>query len=63
VIERAGHSREASAQRLAQLLDKPSCAPALGVVANSVARGELKRYGYSPPRGARGRSGAELARR
>ncbi len=63
VVERVGHSREASALRLAQLLDKPSTAPALGVVANSVARGEVKRYGFTPLRGARGRSGAELARR
>ena len=37
------------------------CAPVLGVVANFVARGEVKRYGFSPLRGARGRSGAELA--
>jgi Mrp family chromosome partitioning ATPase len=63
VVERVGHSREASAQRLAQLLDKPTAAPALGVVANFVARGEVKRYGFSPLREARGRSGAELARR
>jgi Mrp family chromosome partitioning ATPase len=63
VVERVGHSREASAQRLAQLLDKPTAAPALGVVANFVARGEVKRYGFSPLRGAHGRSGAELARR
>ncbi len=63
VVERITHSREASARRLAQLLDKPSVAPVLGVVANFVARGEVKRYGFSPLRGSRGRSGAELARR
>lgn len=63
VVERVGHSREASARRLAQLLDKPTGAPVLGVVANFVARGEVKRYGFSPLRGTRGRSGAELARR
>jgi Mrp family chromosome partitioning ATPase/capsular polysaccharide biosynthesis protein len=63
VVERVGHSREASARRLSQLLDKPSVAPVLGVVANFVARGEVKRYGFSPLRSSRGRSGAELARR
>ncbi|MCW3030180.1 MAG: ywqD 2, partial [Solirubrobacterales bacterium] len=47
VVARAGHSREASALRLRQLLDRPSCAPVAGVVANFVAPGDLKRYGFS----------------
>jgi tyrosine-protein kinase len=47
VVARVGHSREASASRVRQLLDRPAYAPVLGVVANSVARGELKRYGFS----------------
>jgi polysaccharide biosynthesis transport protein len=47
LVARAGHSREASAQRLRQLLEQPSCAPRAGVVANFVAPGDLKRYGFS----------------
>ncbi len=47
VVARAGHAREASAQRLRQLLERPSCAPVAGVVANFVAPGDLKRYGFS----------------
>jgi Mrp family chromosome partitioning ATPase len=62
VLTRVGHSREASAQRLAQLLEKPSCAPLLGAVANFVARGELRRYGFSPPR-VGGRSGSAFSGR
>jgi succinoglycan biosynthesis transport protein ExoP len=51
VVVRAGHSREASAQRLGQLLRDPSCAPVLGVVANSVSTADLRRYGFSSPNG------------
>ncbi len=47
VVARCGHTREASAQRLRQMLEGPSCAPVAGVVANFVAPGELKRYGFS----------------
>jgi Mrp family chromosome partitioning ATPase/capsular polysaccharide biosynthesis protein len=50
VVARIGHTREASAQRLHQLLDAPSCAPVAGVVANFVAPAELKRYGFSRAR-------------
>jgi Mrp family chromosome partitioning ATPase/capsular polysaccharide biosynthesis protein len=50
VVARIGHTREASAQRLHQLLDAPSCAPVAGVVANFVAPAELKRYGFSQAR-------------
>jgi polysaccharide biosynthesis transport protein len=52
VVARAGHSREASAQRLRQLLQAPSCAPVLGVVANFVAAKDLKRYGFSSYNGS-----------
>jgi non-specific protein-tyrosine kinase len=47
VVARADNSREASARRLRELLERPSCAPVTGVVANCVAQGELKRYGFS----------------
>jgi Mrp family chromosome partitioning ATPase/capsular polysaccharide biosynthesis protein len=51
VVARAGHTREASARRLRQLLDSPAYAPVLGVAANCVARSDLKRYGFSSPDG------------
>lgn len=47
VVARAGNSREASARRLRELLQRPSYAPVAGVVANCVAPSELKRYGFS----------------
>ncbi len=47
LVARAGHSRDASAGRLRQLLAAPSGAPALGVVANFVSAGDLRRYGFS----------------
>jgi Mrp family chromosome partitioning ATPase len=50
VVARVGHTREASAQRLRQLLGGASCAPVAGVVANFVADSELKRYGFSRAR-------------
>ncbi len=50
VVARVGHTREASAQRLRQLLAGQSCAPVAGVVANFVAPAELKRYGFSRAR-------------
>ncbi len=59
VVARAGHTREASAQRLRQLLDRPSHAPVLGVVANFIPRGELKRYGFSSLNG-RVRAGSKI---
>ncbi len=61
VVARAGHSREASAQRLRQLLQSPSCAPVAGVVANFVAPGDLRRYGYSV-NGRGWRGGRQTAR-
>ncbi len=61
VVARAGHSREASALRLRQLLDRPSCAPVAGVVANFVAPADLKRYGFSVA--GRAWQGSRLTRR
>jgi succinoglycan biosynthesis transport protein ExoP len=46
-VVRVGHSREVSAQRVQQMLDGPSNAPVLGVVANFAAPRELKRSGFS----------------
>lgn len=51
VVARAGHSREASVERLRQLLARPSCATVVGVIANAVAPAELKRSGFSSPDG------------
>jgi polysaccharide biosynthesis transport protein len=56
IVARAGHTREASAQRLAQLLARASSAPVLGVAANCAARADSERYGFSAP-GGRGLSG------
>ena len=50
VVGRVGHTHEASAQRLAQLLAGTTSAPVAGVVANFVAPTELKRYGFSRAR-------------
>jgi Mrp family chromosome partitioning ATPase/capsular polysaccharide biosynthesis protein len=47
LVARAGHTREASARRLMQLLARTPSAPVLGVVANDVSRGDVTRYGYS----------------
>jgi Mrp family chromosome partitioning ATPase len=60
IVARLGHTRETSAQRLADLLRRTSSAPVLGVVANHVARSDIERYGYSstPGRKRRRRSPA-----
>jgi Mrp family chromosome partitioning ATPase/capsular polysaccharide biosynthesis protein len=47
VVTRAGHTREASARRLQQILAAHGTAPVLGVVANFVGRNELRRYGFA----------------
>jgi Mrp family chromosome partitioning ATPase len=47
VVARVGNSREVSARRLRELLQRPSYAPVAGVVVNCVAPKELKRYGFS----------------
>jgi Mrp family chromosome partitioning ATPase/capsular polysaccharide biosynthesis protein len=61
VIARAGHTRQASAQRLRQLLKNPAYASVLGVAANCVGRSDLKRYGFSSP-GGRGWPGGLTGR-
>ncbi len=47
LVGRIGHTREASAGRLVQLLAQTGSAPVLGVVANCVASRDLKRYGFA----------------
>jgi Mrp family chromosome partitioning ATPase len=51
IVARVGHTREASAQRLVQLLAHTECAPLLGAVANCVAQGDTERYGFASPNG------------
>jgi len=55
VVARIGHTRDASAQRLAQLLGRTATAPVLGVVANCVPRKDIERYGFSWKPAAQGR--------
>jgi Mrp family chromosome partitioning ATPase/capsular polysaccharide biosynthesis protein len=51
IVARVGHTRQASAERLMELLERSPSAPVLGVVANGVATGELARLGFSPQHG------------
>jgi succinoglycan biosynthesis transport protein ExoP len=53
VIGRVGHTREASAQRLAQMLHNDSFAPTLGIVANCASPKDIERYGLSTSRNGR----------
>jgi len=47
IVARLGHTRERSAVRLRQLLERTPSAPVLGVVANGVPPREVERYGMS----------------
>jgi Mrp family chromosome partitioning ATPase/capsular polysaccharide biosynthesis protein len=47
LVARIGHTREASAHKLVELLAQVACAPVLGVVVNCVSRRDLERYGFS----------------
>jgi Mrp family chromosome partitioning ATPase len=47
LVARVGHTREVSAQRLAQLLGRTASAPVLGAVVNCVPRKDLESYGFS----------------
>ena len=62
IVGRVGHTRQASAERLLELLERSPSAPVLGVVANGVATGELNRLGFSPQYGEKGRLRALLGR-
>jgi len=58
LVARLEHTREPSAQRLTQLLSRSATAPVLGVVANAVSRGEIRRHGFSSAYGKRPTLGA-----
>ncbi len=62
LVARLEHTREASAERLAQLLARTSAAPVLGVIANCASRADLRRYGFSSASGKKRRWPALLAR-
>ena len=47
IVARLGHTRETSAQRLVQLLQRTPSAPLLGVVANAVSPSDIEKYGLS----------------
>jgi Mrp family chromosome partitioning ATPase len=47
IVARLGHTRETSAQRLVQLLQRTPSAPVLGVIANAVSRSDIEKYGLS----------------
>ncbi len=47
IVARIDHTRETSARRLMQLLDRTATAPVLGVVANAVRKRDIQRYGFS----------------
>jgi succinoglycan biosynthesis transport protein ExoP len=51
VVARVGHTREASAQRLVELLARTAGAPVLGVAANCVSRKESERFGFAAANG------------
>jgi succinoglycan biosynthesis transport protein ExoP len=51
LVARAGHTHEAAAQRLMQLLARVASAPVLGVLANCVSRSEVQEYGFGAPYG------------
>jgi non-specific protein-tyrosine kinase len=50
LVARAGHTRDISAERLAEMLQRTTTAPVLGIVANCVPRKDIERFGfvYSP---------------
>jgi Mrp family chromosome partitioning ATPase/capsular polysaccharide biosynthesis protein len=45
IVARVGHTREASAERLTQLLQRTPSAPILGVVVNAVSSKDIEKYG------------------
>lgn len=47
IVARVGHTREAAAQKLVQLLSRVASAPVLGVVVNCVTQRDLERYGFA----------------
>jgi Mrp family chromosome partitioning ATPase/capsular polysaccharide biosynthesis protein len=47
IVARVAHTRDISAERLTELLQRTPSAPVLGVVANGVPRKDLERHGFS----------------
>ena len=47
IVARIGHTRETSARRLVQLLQRTPSAPVLGVVANAVSQRDVEKYGLA----------------
>lgn len=62
LVARVGHTRETSAQRLAQLLERSASAPVLGAVANCVPRKDMEKYGLAWAPAAPVRSDRSLRR-
>jgi Mrp family chromosome partitioning ATPase/capsular polysaccharide biosynthesis protein len=57
LVARVAHTREISAQRLTELLQRTTSAPLLGAVGNGVSKRDIERYGfsYAPVQQSRGR--------
>jgi Mrp family chromosome partitioning ATPase/capsular polysaccharide biosynthesis protein len=47
LVTRVGHTREASARRLAELLERTTTTPVLGLIANHVRDADIANYGFS----------------
>ena len=62
LVARAGHTHEASARWLMQLLARVSSAPVLGVLANCVSCAEVQEYGFGAPYGQRRGLGSLISR-
>ena len=46
IVARVDHTRDTSARRLMDVLERTPCAPVLGIVANAVRRRDSERYGF-----------------
>jgi Mrp family chromosome partitioning ATPase/capsular polysaccharide biosynthesis protein len=55
IVARAGHTREASARRLVQILKQTPSAPVLGIAANAVSQADKEKFGLSARTGRRWR--------
>jgi Mrp family chromosome partitioning ATPase len=54
LVARVAHTRESSAHRLVQLLERTASAPVIGIVVNSVPPSDIERYGFHSAHGGRG---------
>jgi Mrp family chromosome partitioning ATPase len=55
IVARVDHTREVSARRLMQLLERTPSAPILGVIANAARPRDMERYGLGSGRRRGGR--------